>query len=84
VIAFDRITIELCDPVPRSLPAGSVAIETDPGKVIDKITILEINADAIGDGEQLRDVRTEPERKPLHGQAIGRHPDSNDGVHMAA
>ena len=41
MIAYDRIAIELCDPVPRSVPAGSVAIETDPSEQIDRITIFE-------------------------------------------
>ena len=49
MIAFDRIAIELCDPVPRSVPAGSVTIETDSGELIDKIAILEIVCEDFGD-----------------------------------
>ena len=37
----------------------SVAIEAAPGELIDKITILEIKAERIGDPEKLRNVRTE-------------------------
>jgi hypothetical protein len=61
VIAFDRIAIELCRPAPRSVRAGSVAIETDPGELIDKITMLEINAEAISDDNKLSNVWTELE-----------------------
>jgi hypothetical protein len=64
------------------VPTRFVAIETDPGELIDKIAILQINAEGICDCEQLRNVRTDHEKKPLHGQAIDWHPDPNDGVHM--
>jgi post-segregation antitoxin (ccd killing protein) len=38
-----------------------VMIETSPGEVIDKITILEIKSERISEPEKLRNVRTELE-----------------------
>ena len=43
---FDRIAVELRKRVPATLPTPSVAIETAPGELIDKITILEIKSGA--------------------------------------
>ena len=57
-----------------------MAIETDPGELIDKITLLEINAEAISDCEKLLQIRTELERKPLHGLAVVWHPERSNGV----
>ena len=56
---FDRIAVELRKRVPSTVPTPSVAIETAPGELIDKITILEIKVERIGDPEKVRNVRTE-------------------------
>jgi post-segregation antitoxin (ccd killing protein) len=56
---FDRIAVELRKVVPSTVPTPSVAIETAPGELIDKITILEIKAERIADPEKIRNVRTE-------------------------
>jgi hypothetical protein len=58
---FDRIAIELRKLVPATVPTRSVAIETAPGELIDKITILEIKTERIGDPEKVRNVLTELE-----------------------
>jgi hypothetical protein len=58
---FDRIATELGKVVPTAAPTQSVAIETAPGELIDKITILEIKAERISDQEKLRNVRVELE-----------------------
>jgi hypothetical protein len=58
---FDRIAVELRKVVPSTVPTPSVAIETAPGELIDKITILEIKAERIGDPEKIRNVRRELE-----------------------
>jgi Tfp pilus assembly protein PilF len=58
---FDRIAAELRKLVPGTVPTRSVVIEAAPGVLIDKITILEIKAQRIGDVEKLRHVRTELE-----------------------
>jgi hypothetical protein len=39
---FDRIAVELRKVVPSTVPTRSVAIETAPGELIDKFTVLEI------------------------------------------
>ena len=59
VPVFDRIAVELRKTVPSTVPTPSVAVETAPGELIDKITILEIKAERIGDPEKVRNVRTE-------------------------
>jgi Family of unknown function (DUF6165) len=59
---FDQIAIELRKIVPANLPTKSVVIETAPGELIDKITILEIKSERIADPEKLGNVRTELER----------------------
>ena len=41
--------------------SGTVTIEIAPGELIDKITILEIKTEFIGDPEKLANVRTELE-----------------------
>lgn len=46
-------------PSPPGVRAKSVTIETSPGELIDKITILEIKAQRIGNADQLRNVRIE-------------------------
>ena len=51
--------MELRKTVPSTVPTPSVAVETAPGELIDKITILEIKAERIGDPEKVRNVRTE-------------------------
>jgi len=56
---FDRIATELRRKVPDTIPTPSVVIETAPGELIDKITILEIKAERITDPDKLRNVRTE-------------------------
>ncbi len=56
---FDRIAAELRRKVPDTIPTPSVVIETAPGELIDKITILEIKAERIADPDKLRHVRTE-------------------------
>ncbi len=56
---FDRIAVELRKVVPSTVPTRSVAIETAPGELIDKITILEIKAERMGDAEKVRNVRIE-------------------------
>ncbi len=58
---FDRIAIELRKLVPATTPTRSVAIETAPGELIDKITILEIKTERISDPEKVRNVRSELE-----------------------
>jgi post-segregation antitoxin (ccd killing protein) len=58
---FDRIAVELRKKVPDTMPTRSVVIEAAPGELIDKITILEIKAERIGDPEKLRNVRIELE-----------------------
>ena len=58
---FDRLAAELRKVVPSSMPTRSVVIETAPGELIDKITILEIKADRIRDEEKLRNVKRELE-----------------------
>ncbi len=47
--------------MPANLPTRSVVIETAPGELIDKITILEIKLKHITDQEKLHNVRTELE-----------------------
>ena len=59
VPVFDRIAVELRKTVPSTVPTPSVAVETAPGELIDKITILEIKAERMGDPEKVRNVRTE-------------------------
>jgi Family of unknown function (DUF6165) len=56
---FDRIAVELRKLIPSSVPTRSVVIEAPPGELIDKITILEIKAERIGDEEKLRNVKAE-------------------------
>jgi hypothetical protein len=56
---FDRIAAELRKLVPSSMPTRSVVIETAPGELIDKITILEIKAERSRDEEKLRNVGKE-------------------------
>ncbi len=56
---FERIAVELRRHVPSTVPTRSVAIETAPGELIDKITILEIKSERMGDAEKIRNVRTE-------------------------
>ena len=58
---FDRIAIELRKLVPTTVPTRSVAIETAPGELIDKITILEIKTERITDPQNVRTARTELE-----------------------
>jgi hypothetical protein len=58
---FDRLAAELRKVVPSTMPTRSVVIETAPGELIDKITILEIKAERILDEEKLRNVRKELE-----------------------
>jgi hypothetical protein len=48
-------------PTSRSPKACGVLIETSPGELIDKITILEIKSERIGDPAKLRNVRAELE-----------------------
>ena len=56
---FDRIAVELRKTVPSTVPTPSMAVETAPGELIDKITILEIKAEWMGDSKKVRNVRTE-------------------------
>jgi hypothetical protein len=56
---FDRIAVELRKRVPFTVPTPSVAIETAPGELIDKITILEIKSERISDGDKVRNVLRE-------------------------
>ena len=58
---FDRIAVELRKRVPTTVPTPSVAIETAPGELIDKITILEIKSERISDGNKIRNVQAELE-----------------------
>ena len=59
---FDQIATELRKIVPANLPTRSVVIETAPGELIDKITILEIKAERITDPDKLHNVRSELDR----------------------
>ena len=70
VSVFDRIAVELRKTVPSTVPTPSVAVETAPGELIDKITILEIKAERMGDPEKVRNVRTELDT--LAGLGTGR------------
>src|ERR1700691_5395238 len=54
----DRIAVELRKRVPATVPTPSVAIETAPGELIDKIPILEIKSERIPDGDKVRNVLT--------------------------
>jgi hypothetical protein len=56
---FERIAVELRKLVPSTIPTPSVAIETAPGELIDKITILEIKSERIYDPEKVHNVQTE-------------------------
>jgi len=47
--------------LPRAEAAAPLAVEVAPGELLDKITILEIKAQRIGDEAKLRNVRTELE-----------------------
>ena len=67
---FDRIAVELRKRVPTTVPTPSVAIETAPGELIDKITILEIKSERISDGNKIRNVQAELET--LRKARIGR------------
>ncbi len=58
---FDRIAIELRKLIPNTVPTRSVVIETAPGELLDKITILEIKAERITDEQKLRNVKVELE-----------------------
>ncbi len=69
---FERIAVELRKMVPATVPTRSVTIETAPGELIDKITILEIKAERIGDPERLRNVRTELEATAVRPRADDR------------
>jgi Tetratricopeptide repeat len=55
----DQIAIKLRKIVPANLPTKSVVIETAPGELIDKITILEIKSERITDPDKRHNVRTE-------------------------
>jgi hypothetical protein len=55
---FDRIAVELRKRVPATVPTPS-AIETAPGELIDKITILEIKSERISDRDKVRNVLRE-------------------------
>jgi hypothetical protein len=61
---FDRIAIELRKLVPTTAPTRSVAIETAPGELIDKITILEIKTERFSDqrGRRLCSARSDTVR----------------------
>jgi Family of unknown function (DUF6165) len=59
VPVFDRIAVELRKRVPATVPTPSVAIETAPGELIDKITILEIKSERISDRDKVRNVLRE-------------------------
>jgi tetratricopeptide (TPR) repeat protein len=56
---FARVAAELRKLVPATAPTRAVTIETSPGELIDKITILEIKAARITDPAALRNVRAE-------------------------
>ncbi len=56
---FDQIAVELRKVVPNTVPTRSVAIEMAPAELIDKITILAIKSQRIGDAEKLQNVRRE-------------------------
>ena len=62
---FDRIAVELRKLVPATVPTPSVTIETAPGELIDKITILEIKAERISDSGEA------PQRADRAGDAAG-------------
>jgi hypothetical protein len=56
---FERMARELRAHVPGRVRTPWVTVGIAPGELIDKITILEIKADRIGEAEKLRNVRTE-------------------------
>jgi hypothetical protein len=58
---FARIAAALRAIVPPTPTARSVPIEVAPGELIDKLTILEIEAERISDPKKLADVRHECE-----------------------
>ena len=87
---FDQIAAELRKLVPSSVPTRSVVIETAPGDLIDKITILEIKSQRIGDEGKLRNVRKELEtlcaardRTVLPSDALGPLPEELRSVNEA-
>lgn len=58
---FQRMAAALAEKLGAWLPAAALAVEVAPGELLDKITILEIKSERIGDEAKLRNVRTELE-----------------------
>src|SRR5262249_50828525 len=57
---FDRMASALAGLVgSRGRPAGPILVETAPGELIDKITILELKAERITDPAKLANLRAE-------------------------
>ncbi len=55
--AADRIAI--CSPFRRSQPMNTISVPVSHGELIDKITILEIKSERIGDAAKRANVRNE-------------------------
>ena len=58
---FERMAAELRRQVLPARPRQAVPVAIAPGELIDKLTILEIKAERVGDAAKLRNVRTELE-----------------------
>jgi len=56
---FSRIAEELGRVRPRPRRSGSLSVDSSPGELLDKISILQIKAERIGDPDKLRNVRLE-------------------------
>jgi tetratricopeptide (TPR) repeat protein len=56
---FGRMAAELGRRAAAPRPAGPVLVEVAPGELLDKITILQIKAERIGDPDKLRNVHRE-------------------------
>jgi hypothetical protein len=56
---FERIAAELGKLKPSHAGGVSVSVETSPGELIDRITILQIKSERLSDESKLKNVRTE-------------------------